>query len=65
MHCIFVEAGLEALGLGKTQIATYWQSIDKKSGRRGPLRLAADCQERQQKHSATGQLTDRSASGSA
>jgi len=47
VYCIYVEAGLEALGLRKTQIATYWQSIDKKPVRRGSFRLAADCQERQ------------------
>jgi hypothetical protein len=53
MNCIFIEAGFEALGLRKTQIATYRQSTEKKPGRRGSVRLAAGCQERQRKHSAT------------
>jgi hypothetical protein len=53
VYCIYVEAGFEALGLRKTQIATYRQSTEKKPGRRGSVRLAAGCQERQRKHSAT------------
>jgi len=40
VHCIYVEAAFEALGLCKTQIATYRQAAEKKPGRRGPLRLA-------------------------
>jgi len=47
VHCIYIEAGLEALRLRKAEIATYRQSTEKKSRRRGPRRLAADGQERQ------------------
>jgi hypothetical protein len=46
VHCIFIEAGFEALGLRESQIATHWQSAEKKPGRRGSLRLAPDRQER-------------------